>query len=290
MIEKHAALSAKIEYTDLDWDEAARVGLTDAEANVLTYFADIEGQTVFYLSELLKLKSAHDPDSLAFATIWNYEEYYHSVAIMKLLDVCGHGLERDRLSKVRTSAKLQARVEDAVQVVLAKLFPKAFHALWMAWGASQELLTLRGYEQIIRSTKNPVLKTLCTRIAKQERRHFAWYFNTAKNLLAKSKFSRRFVRFIFDRFWTPVGGGVKSSAEIAAMVRDLFPGTTLATVAENIDHKFAELPGMEGFDVMTRYCDDLVAKLPAAPVPADDRLLEAANDNAGRQIRLVESL
>ena len=289
MIQKHAALSAKIDITDLDWEEARRVGLTPAEANILTYFADIEGQTVFYLSELLKLKSAHDPDSLAFATIWNYEEYFHSQAIMKLLDVCGYGLETDRLSTVRTSAKLQAKVEDAVQVVLAKLFPKSFHALWMAWGASQELLTLRGYEQIIRSTQNPVLRILCQRIAKQERRHFAWYFNTAKKLLAKSKFSRRFVRFIFDKFWTPVGGGVKSAAEIADMVSDLFPGTTLAEVSANIDHKLGALPGMQGFDVMTRYAAGIAPRLPAPAAP-DDCGVRRANDNAAPQIRLVQSL
>ena len=57
---------------------------------------------------------------------------------------------------------------------------KRFVSLWMFWGALQECLTMQAYEEIIRTTQNPVLAELFKRIAKQERRHFAYYFNQAR--------------------------------------------------------------------------------------------------------------
>lgn len=253
MIEKHLAVSQKVDYLDLDWEAARRAGLTEAEVGALRYFSDIEGQTVFYLAELLKLEPSREPDTLAFATIWNYEEFFHAWALSRLLCECGAALEDDRVTRVRVGARLRAKVEDAAQVLLARLFPRAFVALWMTWGASQELLTLRGYETLAATTANPTLKTLCERIAKQERRHFAWYYNSAREHLGRSRFARRFVRFIFERFWTPVGVGVKSEAEVRALVRDLFRGPRLGEVLGGVQEKLAALPGLEGTTVIRRW-------------------------------------
>lgn len=260
-ITKHLKASRKLQTADLDWDLAARVGLTEAEVVTLTYFSDIEGQTVFYLREVLNTRPARDPDSLAFLTLWNYEEYFHSHAIARLLDVCGRPLERDRITRVRLTATFAARFEEVVQTMISRLFPRTFVALWMAWGASQELLTLRGYEQISRTTDNPVLRQLCDRIAKQERRHFAYYYNAARERLEGRRFSQRVVRFLFDRFWTPVGGGVKSEAEIAEMVAALFPAGRLEAVMGQIDERFARLPGMDGFDVGRRYAARIAGRI-----------------------------
>lgn len=267
-IEKHLALSRKIEMEDLDWAEAARVGLTPAEAKVLTYFADVEAQTVFYMLEVLKLKTARDPDTLAFATIWNYEEYFHSYAIMKLLDACGLPADRNRVTRVRTHARLKARLEDFGQTLLSKLFPEAFVALWMAWGASQEAMTLSGYVQISATTANPVLKAIVDRIAKQERRHFAWYYQAARDHLGRSRFSQRLVRFIFERFWAPVGGGVKTPAEVNDLVRDLFPPDALASAMASIDEKMARLPGLDGFTVMADWAARVNRELTTGAEPA----------------------
>ncbi len=253
MIEKHLAVSQKIQIEDLDWEQARRVGLTEQEANVLEFFADVEGQTVFYMLEVLKLKTAREPDTLAFATIWNYEEYFHSFALMKLMKECGRDVDPGRSVKVRARARLKAKVEDFVQGLMSRVMPNAFVALWMAWGASQEAMTTQGYEQIARTTANPVLRILCERIAKQERRHFAWYYNAARDHLGRSRFSQRFVRFMFERFWAPVGGGVKSDAQIASMVSALFPRDALVDVTSSLDHRMARLPGMEGFAVMQRW-------------------------------------
>lgn len=261
-IHRHIRVSKKIEFADLDWGLAADIGLTPNEINTLTYFADIEGQTVFYLRELLNTKPARDPDTLAFLTMWNYEEYFHSYAIAKLLDVCGAPLGGDRVAEVRTSATFAAKAEEFVQTMISKVFPKTFVALWMAWGASQELLTLRGYEHLSKRTANPVLRALCDRIAKQERRHFAYYFNGARERLEQSRFSQRFVRFLFDKFWTPVGGGVKSEDQIAEMICNLFTGDDLLATMANVDAKLGQLPGMHGFDVATSYANRIAGRKP----------------------------
>jgi hypothetical protein len=261
-IARHVALSQKLDYENLDWKLAAEVGLSEREKRILPYFADVEGQTVFYMLEVLKLKPARDPDTLAFITIWNYEEYFHGAAMMKLLAECGSPLERDRVTRVRVGARLRARVEDMVQVAMSRLFPRSFVALWMAWGAAQELLTSHGYEELGKATSNPVLRELCVRIAKQERRHFAFYFASARERLAESPFARRFVRFIFDRFWNPVGAGVKSDAEVAHTMAELFPPDVLPDIAARYDARMSELPGLEGLDVMARYSQRIHKLLP----------------------------
>lgn len=267
MIEKHLALSQKLDTSELDWDQARRSGLTPNERNILTYFADIEGQTVFYLMEVLKLQAAHDPDTLAFATIWNYEEYFHSHALARLLAECGYPLAKARSIDVRAKVRFRAKLEDTAQRMLARLFPRSFVALWMAWGASQEALTLRGYEQLAGTTKNPVLRTICERIAKQERRHFAWYYQAAHEHLGRSKFTQRFVRVIFDKFWTPVGVGVKSDDDLLHLMNGLFSRETLAAAANDIDRRMGKLPGMTGFRVVSRWAQNLLGRMPTLDQP-----------------------
>src|SRR5262245_32392968 len=161
--------------------------------------------------EVAKLEVARDATLLTFLTIWNYEELYHSRALHQLLDVCGHtppdDIERKR--ELRASARLKARIEDGFQVALARAAPDTFVALWMAWGAAQELVTTLGYEQIARTATNPVARELCRRIAQQERRHFAWYYASARERLDGRPASQWLVRQVFERLWSPVGSGVK---------------------------------------------------------------------------------
>lgn len=267
MIAKHLALSQKLDMSELDWDLARRTGLSAQEREVLTYFADIEGQTVFYLAEVLKLRAARAPDTLAFATIWNYEEYFHSVAIARLLAECGHPLAEQRSIEVRANVHLRATIEDLAQRILARVVPRSFVALWMAWGASQEALTLRGYQRLAVKTANPVLRTICERIAKQERRHFAWYYHAAGEHLGRSRFAQRFVRFMFEKFWTPVGAGVKSNAEVAQLMAGLFSHQELELAATEVDQRMGKLPGLAGFNVVRRWAHELLRRNPRFTAP-----------------------
>ena len=254
-IAQHLAVSHKVEFADLDWDLARRVGLTEQEIESLLYFADVESQTVHYFLEVSRLKVARDPELLTFLTMWNYEEYFHSYAITHLLTECGVKVDtaHERAQKIRANARFKAKFEDFAQGVIALSMPKTFIALWMFWGALQECLTTQAYEELATNTNNPVLEELCRRIAKQERRHFAYYFGQAKKKLDNQPFAQRFVRMLANKFYAPVGNGVKTDAEGAQLVAKLFPKDRIFEVMGYVEKKMALLPGMAGLDCATRW-------------------------------------
>jgi hypothetical protein len=167
----------------------------------------------------------------------------------------------DRSTHIRENARLKAKVEDFAQTMMAKLMPKHFVALWMFWGALQECLTMQAYEEVIRSTKNPVLAELFRRIAKQERRHFAYYYNQARERLA-DRGAQRFVRFIVTRFYAPVGSGVKTEQEGIEQIARLFPKDRVIEVMSYIERRMAQLPGMAGLDACTRWAAKIQPMLP----------------------------
>jgi rubrerythrin len=253
-----------VEFEDLDWDAARTAGLTRQEIESLAYFADIESQTVYYFLEVAKLQVARDPELLTFLTMWNYEEYFHSHALTRLLVECGVAVDSptDRSLKIRAGARLKARIEDFVQTLIARLMPKTFVALWMFWGSLQECLTTQAYEELARTTANPVLAELCRRIAKQERRHFAYYFGQARDRLERQGFAQRFTRWIAQRFYAPVGNGVKTDAEGARLVAQLFPGDRIFEVMNYIERRMGQLPGMDGLDCCTRWAAKVQPMLP----------------------------
>ena len=287
-IAQHIAVSQKLAFEDLDWEQARRIGLTRQEIESLTYFADIESQTVYYFLEVAKLQVARDPDLLTFLTLWNYEEYFHSYALTQLLTACGVSVDSttDRSRKVRAAARFKARFEDFGQTMIARLMPATFVALWMFWGALQECLTTQAYEALARQTENPVLAELCRRIAKQERRHFAYYFGQARKQLDGRPWAQRVTRWIARRFYAPVGGGVKTDAEGARLVAQLFPGDTIFEVMGYIEKRMAQLPGMDGLDCCTRWAAKVQPMLPpetraaAMASPADPSPTDRARSAA----------
>lgn len=252
-MERFLAVSGRLQIEDIDWQLAKREGLTETEKFMLTYFSDIEGQTVMYLRDLLSTKAAEEPNVIAFLTMWNYEEFFHGDALGRLLKECGHDLGAARIAAVRKKAGVSEALESAAASMLSRIFANEFPAVHAAWGATQELTTLRGYEEIMRSTGNSVLKTLCDRIAKQERRHYAWYFNSAKERLAKSPRAQKLTRFLMSKFWTPVGAGVKSKEEVQRLIKTLFPREMAWKLAEEIDTKIGSLPGLQGIRLMRPY-------------------------------------
>jgi rubrerythrin len=254
-----------VDIEDLDWGLARKHGISDREVETLKHFADIESQTGYYFLEVAKLQVARDPELLTFLTMWNYEEYFHSHAITRFMKECGVKLESatERGQKVRQNARFKAKFEDFVQTMMAKVVPQHFVALWMFWGALQECLTMQAYEEVIRSTNNPVLAEMFRRIAKQERRHFAYYFNQARDRLDGNPGAQRFCRFIAKHFYAPVGGGVKTDAQSAEQVARLFPNDRILEVMSYIERRMAQLPGMAGLDACTRWAAKIQPMLPA---------------------------
>jgi rubrerythrin len=263
-IAQHIEVSQRVEIEDLDWDLARKHGLTPREVESLKFFADIESQTVYYFLEVAKLQVVRDPELLTFLTMWNYEEYFHSHAITRILKECGVQVEdsTDRSTRIRAGARFKAKFEDFAQTLMAKVMPKRFVSLWMFWGALQECLTTQAYEEVIKTTQNPVLAEMFRRIAKQERRHFAYYFNQARDRLDNNKRNQKFCRYIVKKFYAPVGGGVKTDAQAAALVAGLFPGERIFEVMSYIERRMAQLPGMNGLDACTKWAAKIQPILP----------------------------
>jgi fatty acid desaturase len=252
-IERYIAVSAKVETNDLDWEEAKRVGLTEDERFVLTYFSDIESQTIRYMKMLLQMKIALKPAVAAFLTTWSYEEFFHGYELANLLAACGHPLEEDRVEKVKQKAKLNEWLEAALGPLLSRIFYHQFPAVYLSFGAIQELTTLRGYEHLHKYARNPLLRVLCERIAKQERRHFAWYYNHARELLSESRGARILARKLLEFNWVPVGAGVKSPEEVKRLFSVLFPAELGSKLVREVDEKMGSLPGLDGLKLMTSY-------------------------------------
>ena len=263
-IAQHIAVSHKIQFEDLDWELARKHGLTATEIQSLHYFADIESQTVHYFLEVAKLKVARDPELLTFLTMWNYEEYFHSYALTRLMEECGVKAmtATERAAEIRANARFKAKFEDFAQGAIAMAMPKTFISLWMFWGALQECLTTQAYEELARQTTNPVLAELCKRIAKQERRHFAYYFNQARDRLSGQPFHQQFCKAIARAFYAPVGGGVKTDEQAARCVAGLFPGEKIFEVMGYIEKRLAQLPGMDDLDCCTRWAAKVQPILP----------------------------
>lgn len=250
-VARHLDHSHKLSTDDLDWEAAGRHGLTPREKDALQYFAAIESYTVYYMMEIVKSGAAKDRDLLSFLAVWNYEEMFHGRAMARLLEACGVEVEAPKPSTART--RMRAIFEERVEIILGHLAPSTFVTLWHSWGAVAELLTTHGYEELARTTENPVLAELSRRIARQERRHFAWYYETSRERLAQSPIARRLIRGIFEMAWAPVGGSLKSRDEQAQAIRNIYAGDRFAEVLAHVDHRMGQLPGMEGFTVCARW-------------------------------------
>jgi hypothetical protein len=252
-LERYLRRTGKIIVDDLDWEAAGRVGLSDDEVFALTYFSDIESQTFRYLGALLTMRPRWEPDAAAFLTTWNYEEFFHGRALARLLRVAGHPLASSRVGDISARARANERIERLLGPLAARLFARQFPAVHMTFGAIHELTTLRGYERLAATTANPVLRGLCQRIARQERRHFAWYFSQARTRLSHSRSAQRLTRAVLRLNWVPVGGGVKNDAEVLRLFGVLFPGPLGPAVCREIDAKIGALPGLEGLRLMRGY-------------------------------------
>jgi hypothetical protein len=283
-IDKFLAASEKVAIDDLDWALARQVGLNDEERFLLTYFTTIETQTVFYQQEILKTRAAEDPDTLAFLAMWNYEEYFHGYSLQKLMKECGHDMGKDLTCVARKNVTLRERFEGVLALVASRVFAAEFPALYLAWGAIQEMTTTTAYEQLVKITKNPVLAELARRIGKQERRHFAWYFNNARERLERSARARWLTAKVLKAAWTPVGAGVKRDDEVDRVLVGLFPGQDGTEAAARIDAKIATLPGLEDAAFMSGAVARARVRLGVPAVLPGDHLRVVDDDGLTRRV------
>jgi rubrerythrin len=249
-LEKYVSNSKRVDLAEFDFSTAREHALTPDEIRCLQYMMDVESSTIVYLRAVLRTSIIDDPENVAFLSCWAYEEYFHGRTIREFLKASGVDIEEDRYVKVKHNATVRERLEEFGAAALARIIPRHFHAAYLTWGAIQELTTLEGYGVLAARTSNPILKTVLARIIKDERRHFSFYYNKARQSLAADR-AQWFTTFLLKKFWTPVGSGIKRDPDVDWMIHFVFGTPDGSTVADRIDSTMSRLPGLAWFKLLS---------------------------------------
>ncbi|MFZ0216183.1 MAG: hypothetical protein WAM30_09635 [Candidatus Dormiibacterota bacterium] len=253
-IERYKLTSKRLDLTDVDWDEVRRHHLPAGAIESMLYMMDIETHTVIFLSELLVSKACMDPVITSFLSVWGYEEMYHGDAFAKFLRAYGVRVEEDRPRQIRLQEGLH-RATSVMTVLFGSYLLPFFPAIYLTIGATNEMTTLTGYQQLIRRANHPVLTQIVERIIKQERVHFAFYRSQAERLLEESEIARRAVRWVMTRRFRAVGEGVKSAEDVDNLAMFLFSGADGREATRTIDQSIGRLPGLQGVNLLERLLD-----------------------------------
>jgi rubrerythrin len=249
-VERYVRLSKKVDISDLDLSQAARYPLSDEEVRALTYMTDIESHTIVYLRAILNTCAVEDPQTTAFLSCWAYEEFFHGHTLRQFLNAVGVPISASRIAEVQKATSFLEWLKELGASILCR-FSSHFHAAYLTYGAISELSTLEGYGVLARKTQNPVLAEIVRRLAKDERRHFSFYYNKAR-LQLRSRNAQHLTSFIIRHFWLPVGGGVKPEGEVDWILSFILGDSQGAEIAHRIDATIAKLPGLHWFDRLSR--------------------------------------
>ena len=228
----------------------ARRPLPPWALRTIAYMSDIEHHTIAYLRELLATRAVDDPRVAEFLACWFYEETAHGRALAEVLDACGHVGS----NSPRRPHGLRARGEAMAIAAISGLWP-GFVALHMTWGAINELTALTAYRRLAARADHPALSDLIDRIARDESRHFGFYFAQARQRLAASPRARAVVRALVDRFWAPVGSGVRPDADVRFLAEALFAGADGRAAAQLVDRTIRRLPGFADAPLVDAWLD-----------------------------------
>jgi hypothetical protein len=229
--------SRALDLSGIAWDEVSRHPLPAAALRTLCYMQDIESHTVIYMRTLLSTRAIDEPDIATFLACWLYEETFHGRALARFLEACGQPIA----PRPRSRESIGQHLRTLATQLVARAWP-GFVAVHMTWGAINELTTLTGYQRLAAVARHPVLDTLLERIARDEARHFAFYYQQAARRLADPR-TARIARLLVDRFWAPVGSGVQPAAETRFLADYLFAGPDGRAAAQRIDERIRRLPG-----------------------------------------------
>jgi rubrerythrin len=260
--------SGKVDLSDIDWSEVPKHPVTPEALRTLRYFLITESSTFFYTKALMQTDtSLREPEFAPFVCAWMYEEEFHGRAFRRFLEAYGERVPDTYRSGLFRTRGAGERVDEIGQAVLAKIFPHDWPAVHMVWGTTQELTTYTAYQALIERIDHPVLTVICQRIMKQELRHYAFYREQLKRRLVASKAAQRVVSGALKIGWTPVGAGMSPRPETYHAIRFLFDGVD-GTAIDRIERKIRELPGLEWFDMFSKFArDNDLRRAPASWMP-----------------------
>jgi len=249
-LDKYLNSSCKIDLSEFDFSQAQQYSLSDDEIRCLKYMMDVETSVIVYLRAVLRTGIIDDPENVGFLSCWAYEEYFHGRTIREFLKASGVDVSSSRYLEVKRNTTFRERFEEFGAAILARL-TSHFEAAYLTWGAVQELTTIESYGVLAARTSNPLLKEILERIIKDERRHFAFYYNKALTSLAAAR-AQWVTTLLLKKFWTPVGSGVKQDPEVNWMIGFLFGNSNGQVAAFRIDSTIRRLPGLTWFNLFSQ--------------------------------------
>jgi hypothetical protein len=246
-IDRFVSLSKAVDLSDIDWKEAARIGITDDEFRVLRFMCDTELHTILYLRDLLAGHSAADPEVTQFMACWVYEETHHGRALERFCAEAGRPMEKDRFTTVNAVPTFREEFTGVASRAAARLTPH-FAAAHMCWGAINEMMAAMSYMALARHTKNTQLAKLVSKLARDERKHFAFYYSQAERRLTDGGWkAQALCRFTIQGFWEPVGIGVGEPNTLEFISSFIVSDEEAIEDLTAVDTKIAQLPGMSWF-------------------------------------------
>src|SRR2546422_4336689 len=250
-IERYKEESRKVDVTGVAWEEVTTHPLSKGDLFCLHYMMDIENHVPLYLSPLLVPRACMDPILTAFLACWNYEELWHGENIGRLLNLYGIEFDtQERIANVRANLGFQNSVS-LMSTMAGSWLLKDFSAVYLTIGAINELSTLTGYGALIRKSGHPVLKDLLSRIIKDERKHYAFYFNSAKEWLSGNARAQKIDRWMLDRVWVPVGQAVKKQEQVDALAMYLFDHEKGEVALLDLTSRIVKLPSLSASKLLT---------------------------------------
>ncbi|UDY35317.1 ferritin-like domain-containing protein [Dermatobacter hominis] len=232
-----------------DWPEPRRrrgpaphEGLTDDERFQLTYAAQVEWGTE---GTFASLDTARDPLITRFLRTWLDQEVVHGELLARVLRSDGGRVEPAHVTPAQRRAARRGRhVNRLARVALGD----DFTALHMAWGAVNELTTLRFYGLLRDRTGSTLLRDVLRDVMAQESLHYAFYRQAAIERLDGNPRGQRVVRFGLAHLWSPVGVGLRSREDADRLLHGLFEPAP--TVVQRIDAAIGTIPGLAGLDLI----------------------------------------
>ena len=239
-LDAYVARCGGLDLSAIAWDQVPRYPLSPETVRSLRYMQDIESHTIIYLRALLATRAIDDPEVAVFLACWVYEETLHGLTLARFLEAAGHPLPPR--GRPHGREPLAQRLEARTTAFMSKVWPD-FCAVHMTWGAINEMIALTTYRRLAARATHPVLSDLLERVARDEARHFFFYYRQAQIRLERPG-AARVTRMLMDRFWAPVGSGVQPREEVLFLFRYLFSGDEGRAAVRQIDEPIRRLPGL----------------------------------------------
>jgi len=248
-LDKFLAISRPLDLSGIAVDDAGQYPVSAGEVRVLRYMQDTELYTVHYMKALMETCALADEEARAFLVNWGYEECYHGRALARFLRVTGHEPSRKSIDEFAKPRRFREVLQDAGGRILSQI-SHDFLAVHMTWGAINELTAVHAYASMAEQTKNPILAQILRLIIKDERRHFAFYYQQARRRLGP-RAAQRMVKVALRLLWEPVGGTMNPED------RDFVSAYLFGDAAgpgrlDDIDRTIARLPSMGWFDLVSK--------------------------------------